>query len=117
MLFGDGCTAKDWRQDKETVLWPGLDKEQKFRYSLSPIIGFSLALGRILGQAFRRRFKMAVQQNKKSRSRKGMRRSHDRVAKPAVIYCSCGEPTTPHSVCPNCGSYRNRQVIARPEAE
>ena len=34
---------------------------------------------------------MAVQQNKKSRSRKGMRRSHDRVATPTVIYCSCGE--------------------------
>ena len=33
---------------------------------------------------------MAVQQNKKSRSRKGMRRSHDRVATPTVIYCSCG---------------------------
>ena len=48
---------------------------------------------------------MAVQQNKKSRSRKGMRRSHDRVATPAVIYCSCGEPTVPHSVCPSCGSY------------
>ena len=45
---------------------------------------------------------MAVLQNKKSRSRKGMRRSHDRVAKPAGIYCTCGEPTTPHSVCPNC---------------
>ena len=47
---------------------------------------------------------MAVQQNKKSRSRKGMRRSHDRVAAPTVIYCSCGEPTVPHSVCPNCGA-------------
>ena len=47
---------------------------------------------------------MAVQQNKKSRSRKGMRRSHDRVATPTVIYCSCGEPTVPHSVCPNCGA-------------
>ena len=38
---------------------------------------------------------MAVQQNKKSRSRKGMRRSHDRVATPTVIYCSCGELTVP----------------------
>ena len=55
---------------------------------------------------------MAVQQNKKSRSRKGMRRSHDRVAVPAVIYCTCGEPTLPHSVCPNCGEYTGRKVIA-----
>lgn len=54
---------------------------------------------------------MAVQQNKKSRSRKGMRRSHDHIAKPNVIYCSCGEPTLPHSVCPSCGKYRGRQVL------
>lgn len=60
---------------------------------------------------------MAVQQNKKSRSRKGMRRSHDRVAIPAVIYCSCGEPTLPHSVCPSCGTYKGRQVVAKNENE
>lgn len=54
---------------------------------------------------------MAVQQNKKSKSRKGMRRSHDRVALPTVVYCSCGAPTVPHAVCPSCGMYRNRQVV------
>lgn len=54
---------------------------------------------------------MAVQQNKKSRSRKGMRRSHDRVAKPGVIYCKCGEPNLSHSVCAVCGQYRNRQEL------
>ena len=53
---------------------------------------------------------MAVQQNKKSHSKKCMRRSHDRVAKPTVIYCSCGAPTKPHSVCPSCGKYNGRQV-------
>ena len=55
---------------------------------------------------------MAVQQNKKSRSRKGMRRSHDRVAKPSVIYCACGAPTIPHSICPTCGKYKGRQIVA-----
>lgn len=60
---------------------------------------------------------MAVQQNKKSRSRKGMRRSHDRVAKPTVIYCVCGEPTLPHRVCPSCGTYRSREVIKVKEVE
>ena len=55
---------------------------------------------------------MAVQQNKKSRSKKGMRRSHDRVAKRTVIYCSCGAPTAPHTVCPSCGQYKGRQVEA-----
>ncbi len=60
---------------------------------------------------------MAVQQNKKSRSRKGMRRSHDRVAMPTVIYCSCGEPTVPHAVCPSCGTYRGRQVVEQKSAD
>ena len=55
---------------------------------------------------------MAVQQNKKSKSKKGMRRSHLRVAIPNVVYCSCGEPRLQHSVCPSCGTYRNRQVVA-----
>ncbi len=55
---------------------------------------------------------MAVQQNKKSRSRKRMRRSHDHIAKPPVVYCSCGEPTLPHRVCPSCGKYHGRQVVA-----
>ena len=60
---------------------------------------------------------MAVQQNKKSRSRKGMRRSHDSVAIPSVIYCACGEPTLPHSVCPHCGEYKGRKVIIFKEKE
>ncbi len=54
---------------------------------------------------------MAVQQNKKSRSRKGMRRSHDRIPLPTIMYCVCGEPSIPHAVCPSCGIYRNRQFI------
>ncbi len=59
---------------------------------------------------------MAVQQNKKSRSRKGMRRSHDRVAVPNVIYCSCGAPKVSHAACPTCGVYNNRQVITIAQA-
>ncbi len=53
---------------------------------------------------------MAVQQNKKSRSRKGMRRSHDRVAVPSVIFCHCGDPTLPHTVCPNCHTYNGHTL-------
>jgi large subunit ribosomal protein L32 len=52
---------------------------------------------------------MAVQQTKKSRSRKGMRRSHDHVALPTVVLCSCGQPTLPHRVCAGCGSYKGRK--------
>ena len=56
---------------------------------------------------------MAVQQNKKSRSEEGdASLPYDRVAKPTVIYCSCGAPTMPHTVCPSCGQYKGRQVEA-----
>ncbi len=54
---------------------------------------------------------MAVQQSKKSKSKKGMRRAHHHAAVPAVVYCQCGEPTLPHRVCSSCGSYRGRQVL------
>ena len=54
---------------------------------------------------------MAVQQNKKSHSKKGMRRSHDRV------YCTCGAPTVPHAACPSCGTYRGRQVVEQKTAD
>ena len=59
---------------------------------------------------------MAVQQSKKSKSKKGMRRSHDHVAVPAVVLCKCGEATLPHTVCASCGTYRDRQVLS-PSAE
>jgi large subunit ribosomal protein L32 len=60
---------------------------------------------------------MAVQQNKKSRSKKGMRRSHHKVAVPSVVLCPCGEPTLPHRACAVCGSYRGRRVLSVPSAE
>jgi len=55
---------------------------------------------------------MAVPKKRTSRSRKGMRRSHDHVAVPNVVYCECGEPTLPHRVCSVCGSYKGRQVVS-----
>ncbi|MGE4296607.1 MAG: 50S ribosomal protein L32 [Desulfovibrionaceae bacterium] len=58
---------------------------------------------------------MAVPQNKKSKSRKGMRRSHDHVAVPNVVYCECGEPTLPHRACPSCGAYKGRQMLRQQE--
>ena len=54
---------------------------------------------------------MAVQQNKKSKSKKGMRRAHHNVAIPAVIICACGNPTVPHCVCPSCGNYKGRNYV------
>ncbi|OFS88398.1 50S ribosomal protein L32 [Oligella sp. HMSC05A10] len=54
---------------------------------------------------------MAVQQNKKSPSRRGMRRAHDGLTKPGVaIEATTGELHLRHHISPN-GFYRGRQVI------
>ena len=60
---------------------------------------------------------MAVPNRKISKSRKGMRRAHDKVEVPNVVLCSCGEPTLPHRICPSCGTYRGRQMLRKDDAE
>ena len=59
---------------------------------------------------------MAQPKKKTSKSRRNMRRSHDHVATPNVVYCECGEPTVPHRACSSCGSYKGRQVINSEDA-
>ncbi len=54
---------------------------------------------------------MALPKKKTSRSKKGMRRSHDHIPAPNVIYCDCGEASLPHRVCPQCGTYKSRTYI------
>lgn len=55
---------------------------------------------------------MAVPKKRTSRSRRGMRRSHDALRAPNLSPCpQCGEPKEPHRVCSNCGHYRGRQVF------
>ena len=54
---------------------------------------------------------MALPKKKTSRSRRNMRRSHDSVATPNVIYCECGEPVLPHRACSVCGTYKGRKVM------
>ncbi len=54
---------------------------------------------------------MALPKKKTSRSKKGMRRSHDRIPTPNFIYCDCGEAALPHKVCPQCGTYKSRQYL------
>ena len=57
---------------------------------------------------------MAVPQNKVSKSRRNMRRAHDSLAGANPNECpSCGELKRPHHVCPSCGSYAEREVIAQ----
>lgn len=54
---------------------------------------------------------MAVQQNKKSHSKKGMRRAHDKVKKVSLsIEPHTGETHRRHQVSPT-GYYRGKKVI------
>jgi large subunit ribosomal protein L32 len=54
---------------------------------------------------------MAVQQNRKSRMKRDLRRSHDKMVKPTLsIDKESGETHLRHHVTPN-GFYRGRQVI------
>ncbi|MGD0235300.1 MAG: 50S ribosomal protein L32 [Syntrophorhabdales bacterium] len=55
---------------------------------------------------------MAVPKRKTSRSRRDMRRAHDKLTSPGVILCpNCKEPALPHQVCPKCGMYRGKKYL------
>ena len=59
---------------------------------------------------------MAVQQNRKSPSKRNMRRSHDALKAANPMECSnCGELKRPHHVCASCGHYDERQVYSMVE--
>ena len=54
---------------------------------------------------------MAVQKSRVTRSRRGMRRSHDRLTKPTLsVDAATGETHRRHHVSPE-GYYKGRQVI------
>lgn len=54
---------------------------------------------------------MAVQQNRKTRSKRGMRRSHDALKKPALsVDPTTGETHLRHHITPD-GYYRGKKVI------
>ena len=56
---------------------------------------------------------MAVPKQRMGRIRTHRRRSqHDKVDAPSKSTCpQCGEVKLAHRVCPNCGFYKNREVI------
>ena len=55
---------------------------------------------------------MANPKHRTSKSKRDMRRSHDKLTAPNVSTCpQCGETKLPHHACPNCGSYKGRTVI------
>jgi large subunit ribosomal protein L32 len=56
---------------------------------------------------------MAVPKQKQSHSRTNKRRSQHKIAAPAWNSCPhCHSPRLPHRVCPVCGYYRGREVVA-----
>lgn len=60
---------------------------------------------------------MAVQQNRKTRSRRGMRRSHDSLTGQTLsVDATSGEKHLRHHVTPD-GFYRGRKVIEGKEEE
>jgi large subunit ribosomal protein L32 len=61
---------------------------------------------------------MAVPKKKTSHARRNQRRAHQAMGRPNLVPCAkCGEPHRPHRVCPNCGSYKGRTVVAVEAAE
>ena len=55
---------------------------------------------------------MAVPKRKTSKMKSRKRRTHYKAAAPNVVRCAqCDEPKLPHHACPQCGVYRQRQVI------
>jgi large subunit ribosomal protein L32 len=56
---------------------------------------------------------MAVPKQKQSHSRTNKRRSTHKLSTPAYNSCpQCHAPRRPHRVCPNCGTYAGREVVA-----
>lgn len=62
---------------------------------------------------------MGVQQNKRSKARTRRKRAAwARLDSPSRMECpQCHEPKLPHRVCPECGYYKNREVIKNVVAE
>jgi large subunit ribosomal protein L32 len=59
---------------------------------------------------------MAVPKRKTSKSKRDMRRTHQKTAAATTTACpQCGEATLPHHACPSCGTYKGREVIEAKE--
>ncbi|MEC7583898.1 MAG: 50S ribosomal protein L32 [Planctomycetota bacterium] len=55
---------------------------------------------------------MAVPKRKISRAQRGNRRAHLKLQRLQLVRCAtCGSMIRPHTVCPDCGHYRGRQVL------
>jgi large subunit ribosomal protein L32 len=56
---------------------------------------------------------MAVPKQKQSHARTSKRRAQHKISPPRLQSCpQCHQRVLPHRVCPNCGHYRGREVVA-----
>jgi large subunit ribosomal protein L32 len=55
---------------------------------------------------------MAVPKRKMSRSNTRARRAQWKATAPTLTTCDRGHTTLPHTVCPECGRYDKRTVVA-----
>jgi|OM-RGC.v1.035306270 ribosomal protein L32 len=56
---------------------------------------------------------MAVPKSKITRSKRGMRRSHDALRVASFDECSnCGELKLPHHLCYACGHYGSKEILS-----
>lgn len=54
---------------------------------------------------------MAVPKQKISKARGRKRRTHYKTSAPTITLCpECQEPKLPHTACPECGTYKGRDV-------
>ncbi|HXP99986.1 MAG TPA: 50S ribosomal protein L32 [Solirubrobacteraceae bacterium] len=57
---------------------------------------------------------MAVPKKKQSHSRTSLRRANHKIEAPTVNQCPrCHSPRRPHRVCPVCGTYAGREIVAQ----
>lgn len=55
---------------------------------------------------------MAVQKRRHSRARGRKRRTHWKIQPPTLVECSnCHQPKLAHHICPNCGYYKDIEVM------
>ncbi|MCL2501840.1 MAG: 50S ribosomal protein L32 [Bacteroidales bacterium] len=60
---------------------------------------------------------MAHPKHKTSKQRRNKRRTHQKLELPTLASCSnCGATVIYHRVCPECGYYRGRLIIAKKTA-
>jgi large subunit ribosomal protein L32 len=61
---------------------------------------------------------VAVPKKKTSQARRNQRRAHHAIKGAHLVACpNCSELRLPHRVCPECGYYKGRTVVAVEAAE